>query len=248
MASGFERKIDVGRTLQRGFETIGRHVLVYSGLAILLGGLPGFLTNYAQLHSDAASDMTFTSLYPLGGILIGWLCGSLLQATLVRSAILDLSGRPADIGGSLVVALQLILPMIGLTILSTILTGIGFILLIVPGVIAYIMLSVAVPVLVEERLGVIGSMSRSAELTEGSRWRIFGLLAIFLLFYLAAAALFGGVAYFVGADTIAGQAIVNGGLGSVVALMLAAMLASLYVELRTVKEGATTEGLAAIFD
>ena len=31
-------------------------------------------------------------------------------------------------------------------------------------------------------------------------------------------------------------------------LVMSAMTAALYVELRTVKEGATTEGLAAIFD
>jgi hypothetical protein len=37
-------------------------------------------------------------------------------------------------------------------------------------------------------------------------------------------------------------------VSALTALLVAAMLAALYVELRTVKEGATVESLAAIFD
>jgi uncharacterized membrane protein (DUF485 family) len=248
-AAGPDRKIDIGRTMQRGFEAIGRHVPAYAGLSLLLGGLPNSLATYLMVKDTASGNRAiFTSPYYWGVVLAAWLCGALLQATLVRSAILDLSGRPADIGASLLAALKLILPLIGLTVLSAIVRGVGFVLLIVPGIIVYIMLVVSVPVLVEERLGVVDSMARSQELTKGSRWRILGLLLIFLLFYILLAATLDFAASRIGSQAVIGQVLADGVVGTINALLVATMTASLYVELRTVKEGATTESLAAIFD
>jgi hypothetical protein len=101
-------------------------------------------------------------------------------------------------------------------------------------------------VLVEERLGVIESMSRSSALTQGSRWRIFWLLLLFVLFYFLVSVTSGLLMVAIGMGnmpmTLALQAIVSG----IVALVGAAMAASLYIELRTVKEGATADGLAEI--
>ena len=130
-------------------------------------------------------------------------------------------------------------------------------MLIIPGIIFYVMFSVAVPVMVEERAGVIGSLERSAALTRGSRWQVFGVLVIFALFNMAVGMVLGVIGGVAGAGASAGaggspsligQLFVSSVSGVAVALVLAAMLASLYVELRTVKEGATTESLAAIFE
>jgi hypothetical protein len=248
-AATSEQKIDIGRTIQRGFETIGNHALGYLGLALLLAGLPAMLTNYYLLESFTAGDLNiFMSPLYWGSILVTWLSGTLLQASVVRSAILDLSGRPADIAGSLAQAFRLLLPLIGLTILLSIVTTVGFILLIVPGVILYVMLIVSVPVLVEERLGVIDSMGRSRELTRGSRWRIFALLLLFILVYFILAALLGLLVVSIGFENVIAQSVIQGLTAAITALLVAAMLASLYVELRTVKEGATTESLATIFE
>ncbi|MER8441207.1 hypothetical protein NKH36_33005 [Mesorhizobium sp. M1312] len=46
-------------------------------------------------------------------------------------------------------------------------------------------LSVAVPVLVQERLGVFGSMARSSDLTKGSRWALFGLFLVMIVAVIA---------------------------------------------------------------
>jgi hypothetical protein len=249
-AAGKEQQIDIGRVVSRSFDVIGRNVGPYLGVAFLLGGLPGFLLGYATvkgLDSTNPLEMFISPLYWVA-ILVSWLCGSVLQAALVRSSILDLGGRPADIGGSLRTAMSLLLPLIGLTILTSIVLMVGFILLIVPGIIFYVILSVAVPVLVEERPGVIKSMERSVALTRGSRWQVFGVLVIFALFYMAVSMVLGVVGGVAGSSSMVGQLIVSGLTGVVVALVLAAVLASLYVELRTVKEGATSESLASIFE
>jgi hypothetical protein len=180
------------------------------------------------------------------GVLITVIAGFLLQAAIVRASIEDLQGQPVQMVPNLVEALKLLLPMIGLAILSSIAIGIGLVLLIIPGIIIYLMLIVAVPTLVEERKGVIGSMQRSAELTKGSRLRILLLLIIFFVAYIVLSmvvGLFGLVA--MSSPVLFG--LIQAVLGTVVGLLAAAMIASLYVELRTVKEGATTESLGAIF-
>ena len=240
-AAGAE-KIDIGRTVSRTFESLGRHFLPFSGLALLLGAVPAFLSSYVSLEA-----LPGVTSFIWIGYLVSILFGYVLQAALVRSMILDLSDRPVDVTGSLVAALQLLPQMVGLAILCTIAAFLGMLLLIVPGIIIYIMLSVSVPVLVEERLGVIESMSRSSALTQGSRWRIFWLLFLFVLFYFLVSVTSGLLMMAVGADNMillfALQAVVAG----IVALVGAAVAASLYIELRTVKEGATADGLAEIF-
>jgi hypothetical protein len=58
--------------------------------------------------------------------------------------------------------------------------GIGFILLIIPGVILALMWSLVIPVAVLEDTGLGDSVSRSSELTKGSRLRI---LVIYVLYF-----------------------------------------------------------------
>jgi len=84
-----------------------------------------------------------------------------------------------------------LLPLLGLTIVLSILISIGLVLLIIPGIIMLLVWFVAVPVLIIEDKGVFESMSRSGELTKSNRWRIFGLMvvvyvAVFVVFLIAA--------------------------------------------------------------
>ena len=92
-------------------------------------------------------------------------------------------GRQATFGESLSTALRVFLPLIGLSILFGLGIMFGLILLIVPGIMLMVAWAVAVPALVVERCGVIDALRRSAELTKGSRWKIFGLFLIILVIY-----------------------------------------------------------------
>lgn len=231
--AAFEEKIDIGRVIQRGLEALGRRFPAYALLALLLAFLPVFATRYALTE----------------GALLTWISGALLQAAIIRSAIRDLRGEPAEIGSSLAEALKLLLRIMGIMILSAIVSLVGLLFLIVPGVIAYIVLLLSIPVLVEERRGVFGSMRRSAELAYGSWLRIFALLLLFGLFYflVGAAAGLAGFAPSVGGGGIGGAA-ASGLISAVVTLTAAPMLASLYLEARAVKEGRASDSVAAVFD
>ena len=248
MATATDGRIDIGAVLSRGFEAITLNLPAFLGLSILLGGLPAFAFSYlsgANLENEAF-PLSGSGATTIGAWLVQVVATSFLQAVIVRSSILTLSGRDGDIGGSMVAAFGLVLPLIGLSILTWLVVLIGLVLLIVPGIIAYVALSVAVPAMVEEGQGITESMERSAALTKGSRWRIFLLFLILVVAYFVLAAGLG--AALVAADEITDLAFAaDAAIGTASALFMSAMTAALYVELRTVKEGATTEGLASIF-
>jgi hypothetical protein len=80
-----------------------------------------------------------------------------------------------------------ILKVVGLTIVIGLGVGVGFLLLVIPGIIFTMMWSLAVPVTVLEDRGIMDSISRSAELTQGSRWRIFVVWIMFIVLSFAIA-------------------------------------------------------------
>lgn len=68
------------------------------------------------------------------------------------------------------------LPMLGLMILTLILVSLGFLLLIIPGIIILARISLAPAVLVTENTGVIAAISRSFALTKGHTTEMLGAL------------------------------------------------------------------------
>ena len=96
-------------------------------------------------------------------------------------------------------------PVLGQLILVGIVAGIGivigFVLIIVPGLILITIWSVAAPVVVLERPGVFAALGRSRELVRGNGWQVFGV--IFVLFFLV---LFVGSGIEIAADS-AGTAV-----------------------------------------
>ena len=144
--------------------------------------------------------------------------------------------------------------LLGISILVGFGVAIGFMLLIVPGIILALRWAVAVPACVVENKGPLESMRRSAELTKGHRWKIFG---IWVLIAIVA------VVVLIIAGTLAGLGVVAApqGLGrvviaAVISLILTAIVTAysyvlntmIYHDLRTVKEGVGTEEIAAVFD
>jgi hypothetical protein len=68
--------------------------------------------------------------------------------------------------------------VLGINLATMLLVVLGSLAFVVPGLVAATALFVAAPVAVAEGRGVIDSLRRSAELTRGSRWRLFGLLVM----------------------------------------------------------------------
>jgi hypothetical protein len=134
----------------------------------------------------------------------------------------------------------------GTSLLATVCIVLGFVCLVIPGVIINVVLFVALPACVVERAGPTASLSRSASLTKNFRWRIFGLVA----FVGIANAIVGKVI-----EVIAFQAeslwfyIVANYIWYAIWMGYAAIVTAVaYHDLRAVKEGVDTDAIAAVFD
>jgi Uncharacterised protein family (UPF0259) len=137
------------------------------------------------------------------------------------STVRDLFSAAAPAIGSLVF----------FSILSTLGVAIGFLLLVVPGLILLTIWSLGTPAIVVERIGPIDAFARSHELVKGVGWSVF--IVLFVTFVIAGAVDFGLLS--------AGEAVADGNaaayLVSVLASTLTAPIAALavaimYFELR----------------
>jgi uncharacterized membrane protein len=95
-----------------------------------------------------------------------------------------------------------------------------------------------------EKPGVMASLSRSAELTGGYRWQIFGIVALVGIVGIIAQYIF---RVLFGTVTVWGKLLSFGWL--VVATSFGAVLVAVaYHDLRAAKEGTDIDNLANIFD
>lgn len=85
--------------------------------------------------------------------------------------------------------------IIGVSYLSGIAIVLGLLLFVIPGLILLVRWSIAVPIVLSERQGVIGALQESWHRTEGHFWPILGLLLVvyvpMLAFLVAVAAVMG---------------------------------------------------------
>lgn len=170
---------------------------------------------------------------------------ALCEAMILYAAFQTLRSRPVSIAGSVARGLQRFFPVVGTSLLTSIIVTLGIFLLVVPGVIASIMLALALPVCVVEKLGPVDSLSRSAELTKGYRWQIFGTFFAVGIVELVAVLALGVTRH---SDTLALYLV----LLFVVAVLFRAyqsvLVAIIYHDLRVIKDGIDLEGIASVFD
>lgn len=252
-----EARFEIGAVISRAFETIGANVVLFCGLALVLAGLPQFALGYWRVLSfDAQANLVdgsmFFSTSYLGMIATTWLVsvvtGAILQASLTRATVMHLSGEVPQFGQCLAVGVSMILPMIGIGLLSGIGIGIGLMFLIVPGIILWLVWAVVTPAYVQERVGVFEAFGRSAALTSGARWRIFlTMLIIGLLLWVLSIPVSFLTAAMIATGSGILTALVTAATSALSSMILVAVQASVYVELRQLKEGIAPADLEAIF-
>ncbi|MGN6057810.1 MAG: hypothetical protein ACTHOI_04420 [Sphingomicrobium sp.] len=257
-----DRQVSIGRVFQRAFSAISLNPVVVLGLALVVGAVPGLIMTYLFVQLGLTSTATLQSgafsfremmAATLLSSLIMMVIATLVQGALTRAVVSANEGRKATFGESLSTGLRVLLPLIALGILFAIGVGIGFILLVVPGIILLLMWAVATPALVVERTGVFGAFSRSSELTKGARWKILGLFIVLVVIYWLMSIVLGVVGlkmYSAGTSAgglSAGNLIGSVVLGTIFNVLWGTIQPSLYVELRQAKEGGSLENLEEVF-
>jgi len=214
-------------------------LLLLYGIASLLLNVPVTFTT----DDSPAADVFIACAVSL----VLWIAFNVFAgAAAVDGAIDDMCGRRADAAKSVRVALQRLLPVLGVTAAVLVLAILGFAVMVFPAAIVISACFVAVPACVVEGLGPIQSMRRSAELTRGYRWRIFALwFAIMLIEAIVQSELDQAARPFGNFASILAPQVAWDALVGAFAVVLTAVT---YRELRVAKEGADDNQVATVFD
>ena len=184
--------------------------------------------------------------------ILQYVLGALATGTCLYGSYQIMRDRPFTIGDSLGAAGGRLGGLIGAELVGAIITAVGLMLLVVPGIIAACALYVALPAVMVERLGTFASLRRSRALTYGYRWPILGVLALFLVVSLAAVTVVGALV--AGLIAAAGEGV--GGVAALIVAFLALVIveafaavlsAVVYHDLRVAKEGVDIEHLSGVF-
>jgi hypothetical protein len=246
MAARFaESDFRVGRVINRSVAVLSRNFVAFFIVAVI-AYLPLVLLDRAQAVATTSGDLTLTFILTAVSFILLMVLSMLSQAVILQAAFRDMRNQPVNLTESLRIGLRRFFPIVGLALLTGLLVGLGVLLLIVPGLILYTMWFVGLPVCVVERLGPWTSMKRSAELTKGHRWKIFGLLVLLMLVSILVSGLteFGLGALAGAIVALIGKLIVT----SIWAAFSSVLVAVTYHDLRVAKEGIDIEQIAAVFD
>lgn len=227
---------------------------------VLLGFVPyligfvisGFLVGFGVALGIDEPDFSGagSAVTNVVSMLINMTVYSVITALLVQLAYDAKLSRPVRIGRYFGPALSAVVPLVVLSIVVSILAGIGIVLLIVPGLWIYAVFSVMAPAIVIERAG-FGGLGRSRSLTKEYRWPILGalLLALVCFIIINLAALFlvtivaaaGSVGMLVAVLLFTAMSTVGAGFLSI-------LVALIYARLREIKEGISVDQIASVFD
>ena len=216
-----QARLDVGGVIRRVFEIYVDQASVLMPAAAVVFVVTGIISAVLVAASPALAVVA---------VII-----SLVATTLFTGMVVELvadvqDGRRDASAGQL---LRAATPVLGQLILVGIVAGIGivigFILVIVPGLILITIWSVAAPVVVLEHPGVFASLRRSRELVRGNGWQVFGVILLLYIVVGVVSFIIEGIAESAGS----GVGIVVRVIVGVLTAPLAALAASvLYFELR----------------
>lgn len=262
----------VGEVLGRAWRIFIGNILFFLGVPVLiyiaLAGVVAVAAGVVRVTGGAGALMwagiVLAAIVMLGVQTVG-------QGVLLLGAFQRLRGEPLRIGAALRRALARLLPLLGLTVLWGLGLGICLILsfavlsfafwalasgrlmllspivlplALVPSAILLVIWAVIVPACVIEGHGPLDSLLRSADLTKGSRWRIFGIMLLVGLLSVAGE----GVDLVITPISSALATIIRVAWFVVAIAFWNCTIIMTYHDLRVAKEGIDTGQVAAIFD
>ena len=243
----------MGVVLSTSFSVFLRNIVPFTILALMITSLPfavsvfmslGWLDDYS---ADALGELS------VGVEIVGWFLDIILTAAVTYGTYQDLRGREEPLGESIRRGFPLVFPALGVAIVSTLAILLASVALIIPGLVVAVAYMVVIPVAIVERPGVFQSLDRSAELTRGNRWQVFGAFGAVWAVAIGISAFINlmmvGVAF--PADPhVFGIPVgfANFVCRAVISAFSSVVIAVIYYELRVAKEGVDADEIAAVFD
>lgn len=198
---GIDHELSVGEVITKTFEIyrrdFGKYFLLFAVVEVVIGILTSILDHAFALPSSVPPNTTSAQLVSIyGGFVAVGLVTFLLtvvffpiaQGSAIKMASEQIETGRADLQPSVRFTASKLLLIWALTILVGIIVFLGFVALIIPGIILAIMFGLSFPVLIIENKGVLDSMSRSRGLVSNRWLKTFGtFLVIGIIVAIAAA-------------------------------------------------------------
>ena len=192
--TNLQRELSTGEILSQTFNLYSRNFVQYLIPFLVAGIVTGLVTIVvrsaivipeAPLHPTSQQLLewfptfftaTVTSIF-LSGI-VSWIANSISTGITIKFTSDMLERGQANLQTSFNFTLTKLLPLLAVSIITGILIVLGFVALVIPGVILALMFSLVYPVIMLEGTGVLGSLSRSRFLVSNRWLKTFGLLLV----------------------------------------------------------------------
>lgn len=209
--------ISARQVVSRVWEIYREQTAVLIGTALVLFGLE-FLIVALLPSASIAITVLFAAL-------------SILYQGMVVKLVQDLqAGRRDHSVGDLLRSVEpVLLPLIGVSILSAIGIAIGFVLFIIPGLILLVIWSLVAPVTVLERPGVFAAFRRSRALVSGNGWGVFRVILLVGFAVIVVSLLVGVASVSLGS---VGRGLVQWAVNAAIAPVSALSASVIYFQLR----------------
>ena len=195
---GITREMTIGEVISKTFDLYRRDFMKYLVVFLIVEGIIGVLTTliatafFLPSLSANPAPQTISSLSGIFGGLFGLIALSILispvaTGSATKMASQEIEKGQADLGASVRFTISKLVWLWVLSIIVGVIVGLGFVALIVPGIILAIMYSLATPALLIENTGVLAGMGRSRKLV-AHRWLktfVLGLILV-VIFVIAA--------------------------------------------------------------
>ena len=195
------KRIGVGDVISEAFSIYGQNVGALLGSALVVFAVVGLIAGLLQNTGSVFLILLATAVR---------VAGDALFVGFVVKLVSDVRDgrRDQTVGDLFSAAAPYILPLIGFGILAGIGIAIGFVLIIIPGLILLTFWSVGAPAIVVEGVGPIDAFGRSWRLVRGEAWSVFGVLLLVFLIVVIAQAILGAIGVAIGAGGFIVAAIV----------------------------------------
>jgi uncharacterized protein DUF6159 len=235
-----ERDFRVGEAMNKAITMLSRNLLPFS-IVTGIAALPQVLLFDRHSQFQKPSDAALV----VAGLVLTMVLSALSQAVVLYGSFESMRGGQPDVLTSFRHAWRRFVPVIGVAILTAILAALAGILLIFPAFMLITAWYVATPVCVVERIGPWQAMKRSAVLTKGHRWKLFGVVIV--------VAILGAIGSGMVAVTTMGAGVTIGIVAKLIWSALfgayaAILVVVIYHDLRVAKEGVNTDQIAAVFE
>ena len=244
------RPHSVGDIIDASFTIYRKRFGPMIAVCLLLVFIPFVISLIGGCTTEGASTSCDSAIGWIGNI-ASQIGVGVASAAAILVAAEAYAGMSSDWRQSTAAGLRRIVPIVVVTVVAGVAIGIGFVVIVVPGIFLAVSFAVAIPALMIERVGPIESLKRSWRLVSGERWRLFGAGLSMIIIGVIVFGIIGAIAFFV----LSGLAGMDAGdttyyLQQIITLLsiplTAAVGAVLYVDLKVRKEDLDSAELGAL--